>query len=185
MKNVCTIAPTGSVLSACMCHLTFAAHPECSIAAALQPTQVLPYTLSLHPALPLWLWMAQAQPTSRTWSNHPPQPVHNAPRLPNGILLPNYDGSHLLLYKSRLLAVLAPQRWNKRPTDITTAETLNVFCRRPRAHLFRLQIVNCRTWSSLLFWWFYVLPWFLQFLGGTFMVECTYCKSLWIKASAK
>ncbi len=42
------------------------------------------------------------------------------------------------------------------------------------------------TWSnSACLIKFDVLSWLLQFLCCIYVVECTYCKSLWIKASAK
>ncbi|XP_056270598.1 ubiquitin carboxyl-terminal hydrolase 13 isoform X3 [Pseudoliparis swirei] len=42
--------------------------------------------------------------------------------------------------KSRLFAVLAPQWWKGLPTDIRTAESLYIFRRRLKTHLFRLYL---------------------------------------------
>ncbi len=48
---------------------------------------------SRHWYLATMLQMAQAHPTSRTWSNLTPQPVHYILLLPNGLLLPHYEGT--------------------------------------------------------------------------------------------
>ena len=52
--------------------------------------------------------------------------------------------------KSRLFSVLEPQWWNALPTNVRTAESLSVFSRRLKTHLFRLHLdsiltLNC-TW---------------------------------------
>ncbi len=44
-----------------------------------------------HWYLPTVLWMAQAHPTSRTWSNHTPQPICCALLLPISLLLRHYE----------------------------------------------------------------------------------------------
>ena len=45
-----------------------------------------------------------------------------------------------LIFRSRLLSVLAPRWWNDLPVDVRTAETLSTFKRRLKTHLFRLHL---------------------------------------------
>ncbi|KAK5932070.1 hypothetical protein CgunFtcFv8_003804 [Champsocephalus gunnari] len=40
--------------------------------------------------------------------------------------------------KTRGFSILAPKWWNELPIDITTAESLHIFRRRLKTHLFRL-----------------------------------------------
>lgn len=64
---------------------------------------------------------------------------------------------------------------------------LHSFCHRLKTHLFRLhlhpKIKENVSISYLNLWW--SLLYFLQLLGCIQMVECTYYKLLWTKASAK
>ena len=48
--------------------------------------------------------------------------------------------------KSQLLSVLAPHWWNKLPTDVRPAESLAIFCKRLKTHLFRLHLDPCIAW---------------------------------------
>ena len=47
---------------------------------------------------------------------------------------------HTCTSRSRLLSVLAPRWWNDLPVDVRTAETLTVFKRRLKTHLFILHL---------------------------------------------
>ena len=42
--------------------------------------------------------------------------------------------------KSRLFSVLAPQWWNEVPTNVRTVESLSIFHKRLKTHLFRLHL---------------------------------------------
>ena len=49
--------------------------------------------------------------------------------------------------KSQLFSVSAPQWWNKHPTNVRTAESLTIFCKRIKTHLSRL-IYKLLYWPS-------------------------------------
>ncbi|XP_075995206.1 uncharacterized protein LOC143009231 [Genypterus blacodes] len=50
---------------------------------------------------------------------------------------PALSGPCLRSMRSRLFSVLAPQWWNALPTDVRTAESLPIFRRRLKTHLFK------------------------------------------------
>ncbi len=70
---------------------------------------------------PIWLRMAQARLTSRTWSYRTLPLVYHSLLLPNGLLLSHCGVASYCSTKSQLFAVLAPQWWNELPVDIRTA----------------------------------------------------------------
>ncbi len=117
-------------------------HPECSSLADLQPTQVLPhYTTPPDPAHPYCAANGSGpsyiQDVVKIYTAYP---LHSAtgkqlvtPSLQGG---PSYRST-----KSRVFAVLAPQWWNKLPVQCSrTAESLHIFHRRLKTHLFRLHL---------------------------------------------
>ena len=67
-----------------------------------------------------------------------PQSVRSASA--NRLAAPSLRGTPSHSTKSRLFAVLAPKWWNELPIDIRTAESLHIFCRRLKTHLFRLHL---------------------------------------------
>ncbi len=147
---------------------------------------------SRHWHLRTVLRMALAHPTSRKW-----------------LATSSQRGGHSYRsIKSQSSAILAPQWWNELPIDIRSAETLHTFRRWLKTHLFRLHLGTWRktnkknkntfylsffsnvaleaVWSCIcIFFKFDVLAWILLRFVYIHMVECIYCESLWIKASAK
>ena len=53
------------------------------------------------------------------------------------LVAPTLKGPSGRSTRSRLFSVLAPQWWNELPTDVRTAESLPIFRRRLKTHLFR------------------------------------------------
>ena len=53
------------------------------------------------------------------------------------LVAPSLKGPSGRSKRSRLFSVLAPQWWNELPTDVRTAESLPIFRRRLKTHLFR------------------------------------------------
>ena len=53
------------------------------------------------------------------------------------LVAPPLRGSCSRSMRSRLFSVLAPQWWNELPTDVRTAESLPIFRRRLKTHLFK------------------------------------------------
>ena len=56
----------------------------------------------------------------------------------NQLVAPSLRAKHSS--KSRLFAVLAPKWWNELPIDIRTSESLHIFRRKLKTHLFRLYL---------------------------------------------
>ena len=56
----------------------------------------------------------------------------------NRLVAPSLGAKHST--KSRLFAVLAPKLWNELPIDSRTAESIHIFRRKLKTHLFRLYL---------------------------------------------
>ena len=98
--------------------------------------QWLPASITKH--LRIVLRPDRVQSTSRTWSNLTPQPVHSISASANWLVASSLRANHST--KSPLFAVLAPKWWTELPNDIRTTESLYIFSRRLKTHLFQLHL---------------------------------------------
>ena len=133
---------------------TVATYPECCSVLCFQSTQILPHEPSssvtstgflLQPMSDSrwWCWHSrlsmELHPSiSKHCSDHMPQHEHLA-LLHQLALWYCHQRKERSLSKVRIFCVL-DQWWNELTTNVRTAESLAIFCKRLKTHLFRLHL---------------------------------------------
>ncbi len=112
------------------------------------------------------LQITQAHPIAKAWSNHTPQPVHYALPLPISWLHNGGTSSTLTSGQQKHRCRLKTHWLRKKSLSLSLIAS------------------KCSTWSSLVYWRSWCTCMILS-VFGIHMVECTYCKSLWIKEPSK
>ena len=93
-----------------------------------------------------WCWPSRPSTelhlsTSKHWSDHTPQREHFTLLTSDGRLLPpSLRANKAHSAKSQLFSVLEPQWWNELLTNVRTTESLSIFIKILKTHLFRLHL---------------------------------------------